>query len=377
MRVIVVGAGASGVLFALAYKRSHHKDEVILLEHKEEPLKKILATGNGKCNLGNTGPIKGIYNSSFAEEVIRNNDIKTQLAFLDSLNIKTKDVNGLIYPISESAVTVRNALLKALEKANIKVYCSEEVNEYSVNDNSIDVYTNTNHFVADKLIISTGGNSSPSLGSDGSMFNILKDHGYIINPVNPGLCPIYVNENVKALDGVRVKANVTLLKNNKVIHKESGEVLFKDKGLSGIVIFNISRLIARESEAKYDIKIDFLPNVDDEDLGIFLSFNSSEDLLNAYLHPKLATYLLKENKSGFDLISTIKRHHFSYKKSYGFEFSQISVGGLSLKEIKENFESKREHNVFFIGEVLDVDGPCGGYNLMWAFGSALDASSHI
>ncbi len=377
MKIVVVGAGVSGVIFALSYKRSHPKDDVLILERKEEPLKKILATGNGKCNIGNKGSLKDIYGSDFAYEIVLKYNLKSQLSFLDSLNIKTKEVGDLIYPISESAVTVRNALLKALEKEHIEIKTNEEVTDYIANDEEIEVFTENNRFIVDKLVFSVGGKSSPNLGSNGNLIPTFKEHGYKLKEMNPGLCPIYIKEDVKTLDGVRVKADVSLLKNNKLIHKESGELLFKDKGLSGIVIFNVSRIIARDLEAEYKIKIDLLPNVAFEDLGIFLSFHSKDELLDSYLHPKLANYLRKENLKGHDLINSIKGHIFTFKKLYDFEFSQVSVGGILLKEIKDNFESILEKNVYFIGETLDVDAPCGGYNLMWAIASGLSLADHI
>lgn len=377
MRIIVVGAGASGVLFALARKRSHPRDEIVILEHLDEPLKKILVTGNGKCNIANTGSIKDIYNSNFATDIVNKYNSKVILNFLDSLNIKTKNLGDLVYPISESAATVRNALLKACDKAGIKIICNENVNDYIVNDKSVEVYSDTSTFKGDALVFASGGKSNPKLGSDGSLINTFKEHGYSFKEMNPGLCPIKIFENVKTLDGVRVKSTVSLLQGNKIIHKESGELHFKDKGLSGICIFNISRLIAENPNNKYTIKVDFLPDIDDEDLGIFLSFNSPTDLLESYLHPKLASYLEKENKKGIELINTIKRHNFTFKDFYGFEYSQVSVGGLLPKNLKANFESCIEKHVYFIGELLDVDAPCGGYNLMWAFASALNLTEYL
>ena len=377
MRILVVGAGASGVLFAIARKRSHPKDEIVILEHLDEPLRKILATGNGKCNIANVGLLKDIYNANFATDLVSRYNSKTILNFLDSLNIKTKCVGDLVYPISESAVTVRNALINACIKSNIKIICNEHVEDYVVNQNSIEVYTKGNSYKCDALVFASGGKSSPKLGSDGSTFELFKDHGYVLKEFTPGLCPIKVDEDVKVLDGVRVKASITLLKGNKKIHKEDGELLFKEKGLSGICIFNVSRIIAAEPKEKYTLKIDLLPEVSDEDLGIFLSFNSPKELLETYLHPKLAKYLEKENKKGLDLINSIKRHTFTFKDFYGFENSQISVGGVSLRNLKENFESIIERKVYFLGELLDVDAPCGGYNLMWAFASALYLSDKI
>ncbi len=377
MQIIVVGAGVSGVMFAIARKRSHPKDEILILEHLDEPLKKILATGNGKCNIANIGSIKDIYNSNFATDIVRKYDAETILMFLDSLNIKTKCIGDLVYPISESAVTVRNALLNACNKSNIKIECNQHVNDYVINDRSIEVYTDDKTYKCDALVFAVGGKSNPKLGSDGSLLETFKEHGYSIKEIKPGLCPIKIKEDVKTLDGVRVKSTVSLLKNNKIIHKESGELHFKDKGLSGICIFNISRLIAQNNHENYTIKVDFLPDVDDEDLGIFLSFNSPTDLLNSYLHPKLGNYLAKENKKGIELINTVKRHQFTFKDFYGFDYSQVSVGGILLNNLKDTFESRIEKRVYFIGEALDVDAPCGGYNLMWAFASALNLTEKL
>lgn len=377
MKILVIGAGASGIMFAIARKRSHPKDEIVVLEHLDKPLKKILATGNGKCNLGNAGSIKDIYNDEFASLIVDKYDFHTQREFIESLNIKTKLIDNLLYPISESAVTVRNALLKASEKAGIKIICNEEIDEYVVNDNYIEVFTKSSSYKCDKLVIASGGKSSPKLGSDGSIFNIIKEHRYQIENINPGLCPIYVKEKTKSLDGIRVKANVTLFRNDKKIHVESGEVLFKERGLSGIVIFNLSRIIARELNAKYKISIDLLPSVDSEDLGIFLSFNSPRVLLDSYLNPKLADYIYEKDLKSHALINEIKGLKFTFDKLYGFEFSQVSVGGISLSNVKDNLESTKEKNVYFLGECLNVDAPCGGYNLMWAFASALHLADHM
>lgn len=377
MKIIVVGAGASGIMFAIARKRSHPKDEIIVLEHLDKPLKKILATGNGKCNLGNKKLTKDTYNSDFVYNLMEKYDFNTQRDFLDSLNIKTTLVDNLLYPISMSATTVRNALLTMCEKYKIQIINNVEVNDYLVNDNSVEVMTNKDSYICDKLVIATGGKSSPKLGSDGILFDTLIEHGYQNININPGLCPIYTLENTKELDGIRVNAKVTLYKDDKKIHTEDGEVLFKKNGLSGIVIFNISRLIAKDLNRKYKIYLDLLPIVDRDDLGLFLSTNSPRALLDAYLNPKLANYINDKKLKGHDLINEIKNLKFTFKGLYGFEYSQISVGGISLKDVDSYLESTIEKNVYFIGECLNVDGPCGGYNLMWAFASALNLSDYM
>ena len=140
MRIAVIGFGVSGAIFSIAYRRAHPKDEIIILEHLDSPLKKVLATGNGKCNIGNNSSLKGIYNDDFISGILERYDYETQEKFLDSLNIKTKLVGNLAYPISESAVTVRNALIKAIEATKIEVIYNANIEDYSVNDNDIDIY---------------------------------------------------------------------------------------------------------------------------------------------------------------------------------------------------------------------------------------------
>ena len=377
MKIGVIGLGVSGAIFAISRKRSHPKDEIIIFERLDTPLKKLLATGNGKCNIANTSNLKGIYNSEVALDILNKYDYETQNRFLDSLNIKTKKVGELVYPISESALTVKNALVKALNKAKINIKLNSKVSDYLVNDNSVDVFLENETISVDKLVISVGGKSSPNLGSDGSLFEILKEHNYKFKDVNPGLCPIYTIEKTKELSGVRVKAKLTLFKGNKNIHSEIGEVLFKDQGLSGIAIFNLSRIIAKDLTKKYTISIDLVPEISRDDLGIFLSFNSSDELLDAYLNPKLANFIRKEKLHGVELINRIKNMKFHFKELYDFEFSQVSIGGISLDNINDKLKSKIENNVYFTGEVLNVDAPCGGFNLMWAIASGLLVADYL
>ena len=177
--------------------------------------------------------------------------------------------------------------------------------------------------------------------------------------------------------GTRVKGEVTVRKNNKNVFKEKGEILFRKHGLSGMVIFNASRIIAHDLEAKYEISLDFLPEISKDDLGIFLSFNKPDVLLDAYLHPLISEYIKKENLSGIKLLDRIKSFKCHFDSLSGFEFSQITVGGVSLKDVNNKLESNIEKHIYFVGEVLDVDAPCGGYNLMWAIASGLYLSDYL
>ena len=377
MKIAVIGAGVSGIIFAVNRKKHHPKDEIIVFEHLDKALKKILSTGNGKCNIGNKYDISYKSNNELVRNILQEYNYDVQNYFLNSLNIKTKLVNELSYPISESAVTVRNALLKAVDKYGIIIKLNSEVKDYQLKEDKITLFTNEGEEVFDKLVIAVGGKSSPKLGSDGSFVSVLEKHGYKLKEFQPALCPIYTKEKTKILDGTRVKAIVRLFANNKIITEEYGEVLFKEHGLSGIVIFNISRFIANDLNKQYIVQIDLLPDVKEEELKHFLKVSSVNELLEAYLHPNLVKYLidLKVNKD--NVIEAVKSLEFTFDKLYGFDNSQVSVGGISFNDIDEKLQSKCEKSVHFLGELLDYAAPCGGFNLMWAIATGLYLSNKI
>ena len=372
MKILVVGAGASGIVAAINYKRNHKADDVLVIERLETPLKKLLASGNGKCNLGNSNIDFSLYNNpEFAKSIIEGYDYKK---FFSSISIETKTFGDLAYPVSESAVSVKEALLNSAKSLGISVKNGEKLLDFSVKS-KIEVTTNLQKYEVDRLYLAGGLKSSPKLGSDGSVLDILSKHGYIIGSPEPGLCPIFTKEKTKIVDGVRVKSQVYLYKNGKLVHKESGEVLFKDRGLSGIVIFNTASIISRDSKANYKITLDLLPDFSLEYLKNYRNSHKFSELLLAFLNPKLSKYLTERFKNEDQIFSSLKSLEFTFDKTYGFDFSQVSVGGVDISEVDENLMSKREKNVYIIGELLNIDGPCGGYNLTWAFASAIKSTN--
>lgn len=365
MKLIVIGAGASGITAAINYKRHNKSDDVLIIEHLDKPLKKILATGNGKCNLGNANIDFSRYsNGEFAKKIIDDYDYKK---FFDSISIQTKLFDNLAYPVSESAISVREALLNECKKLGIKIVTNQCLIDYSKNE----VKTDKNSYKFDKLVLAGGLLSSPKLGSDGSVFNILTKHGYKFKNPEAGLAPLFTKEKTKLVDGVRCKANVKLFSNNKIVHEEAGEVLFKEHGLSGIVIFNTMSIIARNTNSSYKISLDLLPDFSSELLKNYCKSHTFSEFLQAFINPKITSYLKDRFVKDDKVFEAIKNLEFTFDKSYGFDFSQVSVGGILISEVDDNLMSKHEENVYIIGELLDVDGPCGGYNLTWAFTSAL------
>ena len=371
MKIIIIGGGASGIVAAINYKRNHSSDDVLVIEQLASPLKKLLASGNGKCNLGNSNINYSLYNNpEFAKSIIDGYDYKK---FFSSISIETKTYGDLAYPVSESAVSVKEALLNSAKNLGISIKTEEKLVDYSLKD-KIEVITNKGKYLADKLYFAGGLKSSPKLGSDGSVLDILINHNYKMKNPQPGLSPLYTKEKTKLVDGIRVKAVVSLFENNKLIHKEDGEVLFKEHGLSGIVIFNTMSLISRSIEKDHIISLDLLPDFDEKYLKKYRNSHKFSEFLLAFLNPKISSYLKDRFNNEDAIFKSLKDLRFTFDKSYGFDFSQVSVGGILVSEVDENLMSKKEKNVYIIGELLDIDGPCGGYNLTWAFASAIKST---
>ena len=376
MKIGVVGAGPSGIAFAINHKKLFPNDEVIVFEHLDKPLKKVLATGNGKCNIGNTIDISDQCKEKIVKQILKTYNFAIQKEFLNSLNIKTKLIGNLSYPISESAVTVRNSLLKACEKFGVKIEVETTILNYKKEGEKILLKTNKGDHKLDRLVFSTGGKSSPKLGSDGSIIPLLEKHGYQLKPFRPVLCPIYTKNKTKEVDGTRFKGKVSIYDGNNIIFEECGEVLFKDRGLSGIVIFNATRYL--KDDKPYQIHLDLLPDISKEELNNFLLENDIKTLLESYLHPNIAKYILHLNPNKKEVVDKyIKDFVFIFDGTYGFDVAHVSSGGVGFSDINDSLESKTEKWIYFIGELLDYDGPCGGYNLMWAFASGLYLSKEI
>ena len=362
MKCVIIGAGTSGVAAAINIKRKYPNDDVIIIEHSDRPLRKILATGNGRCNLGNKNLNIGNYNHP---ELMKSYSYEEYIQYIESYGFKTKTLGDLVYPYSESAQTVRTQILKEVDKLGIKVNVDEDFLDYEVVNNGVRVKTNKDTYDADKLIIATGGKSTKGLGNDGRVFEVLKKHGYPTIPLRPGLVPIKTKQNTKLVDGLRIKANVKLLENGKKVFDEDGEVLFKKDGLSGIVIFNASNHI-KNPTLKYEIVLNLIPDFNQDLQENNQQFLDKSKFLAEYFAPKIAQYL-SDRISNKNYLKDLQNLTFTFKDFYDFESSQISIGGVRIEDVNPNFESKKEPNVYFLGEVLDMHGPCGGYNLTWAF----------
>ena len=354
MKIGIVGAGASGVFLAIRLKESNPSFDVTLIERNDKILKKVLVTGNGRCNYANIGELKEKYNNELANKLLKEFTPNDIVKAFDNFGVHPTYIDNLVFPTSLSAQTVVLMMSKKIATLGIKVFTNEKVIDYQKKNAQFVVKTENKEFIFDKLVLSSGGKSYPQLGTDGTVIDILNKHGYKIKELSPTLAPIKVKENTKKISGQRVRSRVYLYQDHKAIYQEDGEVLFKDDGLSGIVILNISSRINRLNNLKnVQIILDLAPN--------YQEINKKQ--YDEYVSPKVAEYLLANN---------LDIHHlaFSFKAFYDYQIAEVSHGGLALEEVSDSLESKKEKGLYFTGELLDVDGMCGGYNLMFAFASA-------
>lgn len=394
MRIGIIGGGASGLVAAI--NAVSEDNEVIILERNEECGKKILATGNGRCNYWNTDQDLNHYESStnyLIKELINKKTEKEVLDFFDKLGIIPKIKNGYYYPISNQAVSIRNALIEECIDSFVKIHTNYLVKSIELKNNKFII---NNDEVFDKIIISTGSFASPKTGSDGMGYNFLRQLGHTIIKPLPSLVQLNTKYYpfLKEWKGIRSDVEVTLLEDGKEIKKQTGEIQLTDYGISGICVFNLSNEVSRGlyNNKKEEVLINFLPELTEEQLIDLLSGKRNirrvltgilnnkliEIVLNLNNLKKLDKYndLSEEKKKEF--LDTLLRFKVEIESTKSFNESQVSSGGVSLEEINlKTMESKLVNNLYITGELLDITGECGGYNLgiAWRTGIIAGKSS--
>ena len=400
--VIIIGGGASGMMAAIqAGKRGRR---TLILEHNNRLGKKILATGNGKCNYTNLYQGMECYrgtNPDFAWNVIQTFDCQATVEFFKELGILPKFRNGYAYPNSEQAASIADVLALECARYQVKVKLSEHVVRVKKDQDTFYVSTDTYTYESRSVILATGGCAAVKQGSDGSGYPIAKSFGHTIVPTYPALVQLRAKEKYgKVISGVRCEAKGTITCNQKEVTCESGEFLFTDYGVSGIPIFQMSRFALDLLEKKQTpmLSLDFFPEMSSEECYSYLkqrfeqgSYKTTEQVLIGMLNHKLSYLLLTEcnincsmsatevsDQQLCNLVKYLKNLTFTITGSNGFEQAQVSAGGVLTAEVDEHtMESKLVKGLFFTGEVLDVDGTCGGYNLQWAWSSGYLAGTSV
>ncbi len=356
MRVIVIGSGPCGLLTAISIRKFHPYVDVILLEKDHDIGSRIKISGNGRCNFININLNPSKYSTPFVSHIISYQ--KEVLNLLDENGFSYYfDNEGRGYPISESSLT----LIKVF-KDLIKEYGVELRTDYLVTSIKLelDKIIINNDLKCDYLVVACGG---ISYQNERLNYNrIVSELNLKTTPLTPSLSPLSVSSFPKNLENKKVKCQVSLLLNNKVLKTERGEVLFKKDGLSGIVIFNMSSFLARlhlNNYKGYQLSLNLLPDISDDQLNSLIRKNPSLDHI---LLKELAEYVYSFDNHA----NTIRDLRFDIRGIYDFKNSQVTSGGVSLDELNQNLSLKKDHRVYLGGEFIDVDGECGGYNIGFA-----------
>jgi predicted Rossmann fold flavoprotein len=403
-RVLVIGGGASG-LVASIYAAVNN--EVILVDKNNNLGKKILMTGNGKCNYWNKDLSLEHYNSSDLDilDKIITADNKIEIeTFFDKLGIVPKFKDNYCYPYSNQATSIQTALVLECELRGVKIINNEEVVNVIKNSDGFEVTTINNNFYVDKVILATGSKACPKTGTDGFGYKIAKSFGHDIVKPLPALVQLKLETSfLKEWQGVRSDVSVSLYENDKLVKKEVGEIQLTDYGVSGICIFQLSSLVSRGlyNSYKEEIEINFLNNLGINNEDEFINFmnlrndkvasRNISQLLDGILNYKLINLILKLSKINrdemWDNISLVKRIEIGKNitklklnviATNGFDSAQVCSGGVRLSEINPyTMESKMVDGLYIVGEVLDVDGECGGFNLGFAWISGYLAGKSV
>ena len=395
MEIVVIGGGAAGM--AAAIEAAGHGAKVTLLERMDRVGKKLLATGNGRCNLMNVGEACYPGGSTFAQSVLDKCGVAEQTAFWQELGVRLRvEDGGRVYPASGQASTVLDALRLAMDNLDVEVVTGASVKDLRPGKRGFTVTADAGTWRGDKVILAGGGCAQPKLGSNGSLWSIAERLGHTLVQPRPALTQIMTDTlPIKGLSGIRVKAEVAVVKAGRVLHEESGEVLFADYGISGVCVMQCARFAEQGSV----MRLNLLRGMGFEDArqaeGELLRRKAAwgsqpmEKLLTGLCVPRLAGSLCMEAGIRFRdrLIGSLKDSEAAalaqvlgafdlpVKGVKGFDSAQVTAGGLDVREFDPaTMASRLVPGLYAAGEMLDVDGTCGGFNLMFAFGSGLLAA---
>jgi predicted Rossmann fold flavoprotein len=409
--ILIIGGGAAGLIAALQAKREAPFLKVAVLERESRPGKKLLATGNGRCNIANRNAAKTCFfnaagsNPAFTQTALKAYSVEDNLRFFRSLGLLTKEeADGKMYPLGDQAAAVLDTLRLHIKAASADLMTETEVIAITPKpDKTLEITAKqgekTKLFTAQAVILAIGGIASPQLSTSGNFAELLRPLGHNTTPLYPALCQIKTDSPLpKAMQGVKFNGRAELWQKTDneyaMLAAEQGEILFTAYGLSGPPIFQLSRLISlnfsgSQTPKPQEIHLDFLPDFSENEIAKELTERQAlpltlEDYLSGMLNKRIGQQLIKtattrklsEPASSLTsaeisrLATVIKALPLPASGTMGWKNAQVMAGGLELKGFEsQTLESRRIAGLFAAGEVLDVCGSCGGYNLSWAWSS--------
>lgn len=396
--VAVIGGGAAGMMAAITSAREGAR--VTILEHKDRIGKKILSTGNGRCNFTNTYQTPACYrsdNRDFAWNIIQKFNVEKTISFFKELGIYPKDRNGYLYPYSDQAAAILEVLQIEVAKLDICVMTEINVMDIQPVKRGIRVTTDKKTITADSVILACGSKAAPVTGSDGSGYQLAKLFGHRIVPVLPALVQLRCAEKFyKSISGVRVQGTVEIYADDIFLASDTGEIQLTNYGISGIPVFQVSRYAAKALYKKQSVTavLNFMPDMNKDEFLLFLKeritlcpYKTLDEFFTGVFPKKLCELWIRLSRlpkemrvsdlSGEQLeklVLLIQHLRTHITETNSFEQAQICCGGVDTTEINpDTLESNYVPGIYFAGELLDVDGICGGYNLQWAWSSGFVA----
>ncbi|MBS7008048.1 NAD(P)/FAD-dependent oxidoreductase [Anaerostipes sp.] len=398
--VIIAGGGASGMTAAIT--AAHRGCSVLVLERMDKLGKKILATGNGRCNLTNSFLDQDCYRGEkpgFPYSMLEEFGAEQTLDFFQSMGMLASDVEGYYYPASMQAATVVDTLAGRMKSLGIDVKTGAEVEEIKKVRETFHVKCGKDRYQGRNIILAAGGMAQEKLGSNGSGYRLAKSLGHTVTDLFPALVALESSEPFfKHLAGVRNVCSLSVYVNGQKTVSQEGEVQFTKYGISGIPVFQVSRyaIDALRKKKKVEVILNLMPEqiTLKEMMDYFRkvgSYKTAEEFLWGFMNKKLAFTVLSRlkihpetsvkdlgQKEMRQIRTMIQKFTVPVSGYKGFDMAQVTAGGVSVREVVEGtLESKIHRGLYFTGEILDVDGTCGGYNLQWAFTSGYIAGNQI
>ncbi len=391
-KVAIIGGGASGIITAVELVSGNNAllgKEIVILERNDRIGKKLIATGNGQGNILNKNISKENYYGE--EDIIQNflNGIKeiSLEEYFYKLGIPQIECEeGKLYPISKQASAVLDVLMKYLFSKGVNVITNEKVTKIEKQKEIYKLTTEKAGYLASKVVVATGGKAGKHFGTDGTSYGLVQNLGHELTSLYPSLVQIKLSlTKIKGLKGIKERARVYAKDGEKVLKSQVGDVLFTEFGASGSAIFQISGHLAKAQ--KPNVRIEFLPNYTLEETEKIIkdkisncSFMQKEEVLCGIINKKIGLQILKDLKeySYKEIANNIKNFNIEVKGSLGFDYAQVTKGGITVKNLNaKTFESKVNSGLYIVGETLNIDGDCGGYNLAFAFYSGITCAKNI
>lgn len=395
----IIGGGAAGLMAAAA--AGHAGCRILLFDSNDRPGRKIYATGNGRCNLTNYRMSDDCYNAPVLGR-IKEFDAGALMCYFKDRGIYLHDRDGYVYPRTDQAATIVDALERDLRTMPYcEVHTGSRVTAIRRIYDQYEIKTRQSTFMVDRVILATGGMAGKAFGCAGDGYRFARELGHSCTRLSPALVPVMVDDaNIRIMAGVRCYARVTAYMEDRDVYSDVGELQITDTGLSGIPTFQCSRWLSQalETGRPARIQVDLLPELTAHDLEAEITRRQQDetliyvrDVFAGLVHSKIGSYIARSlgladekklsnltNRDAVisDLLHSLKNHDYTVTGTAGFDKAQVTAGGIPLDEIGGDFRSRKSDGLYLVGELLDVDGICGGYNLTWAMCSGYIAGCH-